>query len=45
MNHILFKDNPDNKYAIALLIKKAAFQKHELKRNYVDRLTAQGIDE
>ena len=43
MRHIIFKESPT--YRTAILVKSASFKEHELRRNYVAPLCAQGVKE
>lgn len=43
MRHILFQENPMNRYPVAVLIKGSAFNRFELQRNYIDALTSAGL--
>ena len=45
MKHILFKENPNNEYEIALLIKETSFTKDELQRHYINPLLSHSISE
>lgn len=39
MQHIVFKENTDNKYTTALLIKTSSFNKNDLTKHYVSKFT------
>lgn len=45
MNHLLFLENPNNQYKIAILIKSASLKHTELKNHYVNPLINMGIAE
>jgi DNA polymerase-1 len=45
MRHIIFKENPNGIYSVALLIKGTAFNGQELRTNYVEPLVQAGIAE
>lgn len=44
MKHIMFHENPNNEYEIALLIKESAFAKILLEEHYIKPLTDKGIN-
>lgn len=45
MQHIIYEENPNNQYRLAILIKKSAFNKSELLKNYVSKITAIPLNE
>lgn len=45
MNHLIFKENPDNRYSIALLIKESSFKQRLLEQHYINPLKEKGIKE
>jgi len=45
MRHLIFKENPNNKYKIALLIKEMSFNKELLTTHYINPLIKLGVKE
>lgn len=45
MKHLLFKENPNNTYEVAILIKESAMKEKELRSNYVTPLVSLGLEE
>jgi len=45
MKHLIFKENLNNKYKIAILIKETSFDFKLIKENYIDPLIKLGINE
>lgn len=45
MKHLLFKENPNNTYEVAILIKESAMKEKELRSNYVTPLVSLGLPE
>lgn len=43
MKHHIFEESPASHYTVAVLIKGAAFRKHEIQRNYVEPMNAKGV--
>ena len=45
MNHLIFQENQNTKYKLAILIKESALKDKELRSNYVAPLVSLGIEE